>query len=43
MKHLIDYKLFEATTNSGEKYLLNLSSANFRLGVKDWIEGSSRI
>lgn len=43
MKHLKEFKLFEATTSTGEKYLLNLSSANSILGAKDWIEGSHRI
>lgn len=42
MKYLDTYQLFESA-DEGDKYLLNLSSANSMIGVERWISDYSNI
>lgn len=41
MKHLKQHPIFEAKNQTVYKYFLNLSSANSRISIEDWIDGGA--
>lgn len=41
MKHLKQHPIFEAKKQTVYKYFLNISSANSRIPIEDWIEGGA--